>query len=138
MAIDYFLTLNKFGSDTNEARVREFLLHEFSLVDHSDTGIFTKPGLSMNVFVDDDTDDLTDASSRSDLVISFRISKHEEDTCLGYIGMRHIIDRVVSSFDVDLSVGDEFDQYVYLTKVAGKVVAQHQDHDFWTVGVDIE
>ncbi len=137
MAIDYFLTLHKFGSDANEARVREFLLHEFSLVDHLDTGIFTKSGLSVNVFADDDTDDLTDASSRPDLVISFRISKHEEDTHLGYIGMRHIIDRLVRSFDVDLCVGDELDQYIYLTKVADKVVTQHQDHDFWTVGVDL-
>lgn len=138
MAIDYFLTFIQFGSDANEAQVREFLLHEFPLVDHVDTKILTEPGLSVNVFIDDDTDDSTDASNRPDLVISFRISKLEEDTRLGYQGMRRIVDQVVSSFDVDLRVGDELDQYIYLTKMAGKVVTKHQDHDFWKVGVDFK
>lgn len=138
MAIDYFMTFHEFGSDANEARVREFLLHEFSFVDHVDTGILTKPGLSVNVFVDDETDDLADASNHPDLVISFRISKHEENTRLRYIAMRRIVNRLVRSFDVDLHVGDDLDQYIYLTKVADKVVAQHQDHDFWKVGADME
>lgn len=135
MAIDYFLTLHQFGSDANEARVREFLLNEFQFDGNVDTSILTRPGLSVNVFIDDDTDDLADAS---DLVISFRISKNKEDTHLGYLGMRSIVDLVVSSFDVDLHIGDEFDQYIYLTKVAGNVEVKHQDHDFWKMGVDLK
>jgi hypothetical protein len=138
MAIDYFLTFPKFGSNDNKARVREFLLQEFSFVDHADTEILTKPGLSVSVFVDDDTEDLTDVSNRQDLVVSFRIAKHEESIRLGYMSMRRIVKRFVRLFDVDLHIGDELDQYIYLTKVADKVVAQHQDHDFWTVGVELE
>ncbi|XOF35017.1 MAG: hypothetical protein ACL93V_06930 [Candidatus Electrothrix sp. YB6] len=137
MAIDYFLTLHRFGSDANEVRVREFLLHEFPLTDHVDTGMLTGPGLSVNVFIDDDNvDGTTEGPKHPDLVISFRISKHELDTHLGYQGMRRIVDRVVRSFDVELRVGDEFDQYFYLTKTVGKVVTEHRDHDFWTVGTD--
>jgi hypothetical protein len=137
VAIDYFLTLHKFGSNANEMRVRKFLLNEFQFVDNVDTRILTRPGLSVNVFIDDDTNDLADASNRPDLVISFRISKDKEDTRLGYLGMRSIVDLMVSSFDVDLRIGDEFDQYIYLTKVAGNVEVRHQDHDFWKVGVDL-
>lgn len=140
MAIDYFLTLQQFGSATNEARVREFLMREFPLVGHTDTRILTEPGLSVNVFIDDDSgdaDDSHDTSYRPNIVISFRISKREDHIPLGYQSMRRIVDRVVHSFDVDLRVSDELDQYIYLTKVAGKVIAKYRDHDFWKVGADV-
>ena len=139
MAIDYFLTLHQFGSDANEARVRDFLMNEFPLVDHVDTNILTDKGLSVNVFVDDDIDDSTDALKRPDLVISFRISKYEDDTrIVGYQSMRRIVDRVVRSFYMDQHVADEHDQYIFLTEVAGEVTTKHQDHDFWRVGDDLE
>jgi hypothetical protein len=139
MALDYYLEIEKYGTQERQKKLRNLILNEFMLIDHVDTKIMTAPGIGVSFFVDDDDfEQNSEINSKPEahpnLTICFRIDKFELQK-KGYKLLHKIVQKVLDIAESDMHLADE-DDAIFLKRESGQISKMFLDHDLWQVGTD--
>ncbi len=135
MAIDYYLEIKGYGNLEKKKHMYEFLLDEFSLTEHPETGIMTGEGLGISLFMDSDQlDDSCDSRLVPDLFLGFRVDKGQQQAA-GYKLLKDIIRRIFSITDADLCLMEGDDDCVLLKRDSGNISRFFPEHELWAANV---
>lgn len=130
MALDYYLTIQNPANEITPEQVRKALAAAFSLQTHEISGILIAPGLSVNVFKEDDEYEASlFGTPYPDVCVAFRVNKFEHYE-KGANTMLKMVVWLMAFFNGDMVLSDDTEP-VILRRISGKLVL-NEDAEFWT------
>ncbi len=130
MALDYYLTVQNPANEITPEQVRRSLAAAFSLQTHEISGILMAPGLSVNVFKEDDEYEASlFGTPYPDVCVAFRVDKFEQYE-KGANTMLKMVVWLMAFFNGDMVLSADTEP-VILQRISGKLVL-NEDAEFWT------